>query len=127
MNILAILLLSMSQIPQADMVNQASYWESQSIESVQAAARHGDKHAQFELGGRYQRGLGVQRNLALAEKWYRRAARTTVTPNYVYSGPVGSEKHGRAVEVGHPKTDVGLPAAAIRLEAVRRLRKGWRQ
>ena len=38
------------------------------------AARHGYDKAQYELGERYERGVGVEKNHAESAKWYRMAA-----------------------------------------------------
>lgn len=52
-------------------------WPAAPLKEVQAAAERGDATAQLELGGRYERGDGVESDLKTAIKWYRRAARQT--------------------------------------------------
>ena len=121
--LLAILIMA-AQPEQAPHNDQDQYWSHQDLKPLESAARRGDKHAQFELGKRFELGTGVPTSLSEAERWYQRAARTTTNRHFVYSGPVGSEKHGRAIELGSPEIIVGLPAAAARLEALRHGRKG---
>ncbi len=49
-------------------------WERAPIETVRAAAEKGEAVAQFWLGWRYVRGLGVARSRDEAERWMRSAA-----------------------------------------------------
>ena len=51
-----------------------SRWESVSLEALKAAAERGDPGAQFWLGWRYGRGLGVPPTRDEANKWMRSAA-----------------------------------------------------
>ncbi|MXO65951.1 SEL1-like repeat protein [Altericroceibacterium endophyticum] len=99
-------------------------WCTESLADTEAAARRGDKHAQYELGRRYEEGDGVDRDLKLALRWYTRASKSSESQTYVYSGPVGSERHGRAIKVRNPAYRVGVPAAAFRADAIRRILKG---
>ena len=120
----AAILLAM-QSPSALGTNAASTsWRNDSLSDTTRGARRGDKRAQFELGRRYEYGDGVERNLRLALRWYSRAARTSSVQTYVYSGPIGSERHGRAIPVGVPTSAVGIPAAALRAHTIRQTLKG---
>lgn len=95
-------------------------WTITTLRELQKAANQGVKRAQFELGRRYEEGSGVERDRSKARKWYKKAARDSVDRNFVYSGPVGNEQHGRAIEVGQPKVRPGMPAAALRLKNLER-------
>lgn len=98
-------------------------WATASLPNLQKAADKGFKPAQFELGRRYEEGDGVARDIARARKWYKRAARDSVSRNFVYSGPVGSEQHGRVIEIGRPKVQPGILAASLRLRAISELKE----
>ena len=102
------------------LAQSGSDWANASLAEVQSAAKGGLKTAQYELGRRYEEGIGLERDTSKARKWYKKAARDTVGRNFVYSGPVGSEQHGRAIEVGRPHVQPGLPAAATRLKDMER-------
>lgn len=47
---------------------------AKAFEEWKAAADAGQAEAQFDLGVLYAQGLGVQRDLTVAERWYRKAA-----------------------------------------------------
>jgi len=47
---------------------------SRSFEEVKLAAEAGDANAQYDLGGMYEEGQGVEQNYEVALKWYRKAA-----------------------------------------------------
>ncbi|MEN7536461.1 SEL1-like repeat protein [Aurantiacibacter flavus] len=98
-------------------------WSVETLADTEAAAKRGDKIAQYELGRRYEEGDGVDRDLERALRWYTRAAKSTASETSVYSGPVGSERHGRAIGIRNPNYRVGLPAAAFRADAVRQMLK----
>jgi hypothetical protein len=91
---------------------------------LQCSAGAGDKSAQLELGIRYEEGRGVPADLRRAERLYASAARTRQIPNYVYSAPVGTEKTGRMVPIGPPRTIPGLLQARARLARLRAARGG---
>lgn len=86
-------------------------WTGHGFAEIEHLARHGDKSAQFEVGQRLRLGIGVPPDLPAAKGWYRRAERTTETRNFIYSGPVGREKHGRALPAGRAIGEIGLPQA----------------
>jgi serine/threonine protein kinase len=48
--------------------------EADGLRQLQALARAGDATAQTQLGMRYEQGLGVQQDVAVAIEWYKRAA-----------------------------------------------------
>lgn len=100
--------------------NPAPPWPTLNMTDVQAAAKRGDQEAQFELGQRYRLGSGVARDLSRARKWYARAARSTESRLFIYSGPVGSESHGRAIGTGHADIRLGLPKADACLRSLER-------
>ncbi|BAI98011.1 hypothetical protein Sj15T_24130 [Sphingobium sp. TA15] len=102
------------------LAQNGSDWTNASLAEVQSAAKGGLKTAQYELGRRYEEGIGLERDTSKARKWYKKAAGDTVDQNFVYSGPVGSEQHGRAIKVGRPHVQPGLPAAATRLKDMER-------
>ena len=41
---------------------------------LEKAAENGDANSQYQLGGLFQKGLGVNRNNSTAIMWYRKAA-----------------------------------------------------
>lgn len=90
-------------------------WSQSDLASVRHAAKQGDKAAQLELGDRYRTGRDFPPNEAKARRWYRQAARDVVQRKYVYSGPVGNEKHGRPIQVGSVLVIRGLDQAKSRL------------
>lgn len=83
-------------------------FSERNYEDLEKIARKGQKQAQLELGRRYEEGVGVERDICKAVKWYKLAAQDSVHRNLVYSGPVGSERYGRAIEVGPPTIENGL-------------------
>lgn len=78
-------------------------------------AQAGDKHAQLELGIRYEEGRGVAVDLKRAVRLYRLAASDSGGPVQVYSPPVGRNGQGRVIAVGSTARLEGLPEAAARL------------
>lgn len=103
------------------LAQNGSDWTNASLAEVQSAAKGGLKTAQYELGRRYEEGIGLERDTNKARKWYKKAARDSVSRHFVYSGPVGSEQHGRAIEIGRPRVQPGIVAASIRLRALSKL------
>ena len=99
----------------ASSAQSGSDWIGTNLVDVEKAAKSGVKQAQFELGRRYEEGIGIGRDASKARKWYKKAAQDSVDRKFVYSGPVGSEQHGRAIEVGRPHVQPGVPEAAFRL------------
>ena len=84
-------------------------WTSQAqaqtveIEDLQRKARGGDAVSQAELGRRYHMGEGVERDYALAARWYTRAAQrgqaaAQTNLGLLYTRGLGVEQdHGLAV------------------------------
>lgn len=67
------------------------------VEDLVAAAEGGDAKAQSALGDMYQRGLGVQKDVAQSADWYRKAAALGYAPaqamlGYMYYEGVGVTK-----------------------------------
>jgi len=93
------------------------------LQSLARRAQAGDKHAQLELGIRYEQGLGVGIDLARAERLYRRAATATGGTRLVCIPASG--RHGPASTVPLSGRRVeGLLEAATRLAALLRSRRG---
>lgn len=88
------------------------------LQHLARRAQAGDKHAQLELGIRYEEGEGVPVDLARAERLYRRAAKTGAASTYVYVPPVGPSGSGRVLPVRNPEAGIGLAEARIRLQAL---------
>ena len=85
-------------------------------------AQAGDKHAQLELGIRYEEGRGVRIDLERAELLYAAAARPGRQLMHIYSPPVGRERTGRVIAVNTGVPSPGLIEAADRLAALSRAR-----
>jgi len=56
-------------------LNESTDLRRRYFELTQAAARRGEISAVYELASAYERGYGVERDIGLAEQWYREAAR----------------------------------------------------
>jgi hypothetical protein len=85
-----------------------------SLQEIARRARRGDKHAQLELGIRYEEGRGVRADLDRARQYYRQAASSSGGTFYIYSPPVGRTP-GRVIPVTRPHAP-GLAEARLRLE-----------
>jgi TPR repeat protein len=101
-------------------------YKSVAISSLECAAGARDKLAQLELGIRYETGKDVIRDLDRAEHFYALAARTDREHDYTYVPPVGHQKYGRVASLGNGAVRPGLIEAAVRLERLRKIRKGSR-
>lgn len=77
------------------------------------AAYANDRHAQMELGRRFEEGEGVPLDLERAERLYTRAGRTTGGPIWIYVPGVGDNPGG--VQRFETPYDYGLPEARVRL------------
>ncbi|MGE6694802.1 MULTISPECIES: tetratricopeptide repeat protein [Sphingobium] len=102
-------------VASSDMTQTLPDWSIKNRGDLEKAAREGKKTAQLELGRRYEKGIGVTKDTCKALKWYKKAAEDSIDRNFVYSGPVGSERHGRAIEVGMPQFQPGLLEAKNKL------------
>jgi hypothetical protein len=85
------------------------------LQSLAERARGGDKHAQLELGRRYEEGRGVRADRGRALKLYRKAAADRGGTQLIYIP--SSRPGGRAmtVPVSSGPRSAGLPEAAARL------------
>lgn len=94
-------------------------WAGVPIAEVERAAKRGDKTASFELGERYEHGIGgALCDASQALRWYRKAARDDGGRRLAYSSPVGEERYGRLMPVGADAGSPGLPRAGERLAAL---------
>lgn len=78
-------------------------------------ARSGDKHAQFDLGVRFETGDGVEKNRAQAIALYRQAASSSGGILWVWSPAVGNVP-GRTIPINQGPVVPGLPEARKRLQ-----------
>src|SRR5690606_7329583 len=87
-------------------------------------ADSGDQVSQYLLGFAYEHGIGVERNVEQALRYYKRAAAPRANRTYVYSPAVGHESHGRVIPV---TTGPNLPGLGAAQKAVERLERGGGQ
>jgi hypothetical protein len=88
------------------------------LRNLAARAQSGDKHAQLELGIRFEEGRGVPRDLAKAERLYRLAATDSGGTMWIYSPPVKEGASGRVIPVERGPLQPGLEEASRRLAAL---------
>lgn len=86
------------------------------IQTLAQRAQSRDKHAQLELGIRYEEGKGVPPDVKQARRLYRMAAATTGGTIYVYQPPVKKGGRGGVVSVNLGPVVRGLEAAMVRLK-----------
>jgi hypothetical protein len=86
------------------------------LQGLAMRAQAGDKHAQLELGVRYEEGRGVPIDLRRAERLYLMAASDSGGTTYVYSPPVGRNGRGQVIPVDTGPRQHGLPEARVRLD-----------
>lgn len=84
------------------------------LQDLARLAQAGDKHAQLELGIRYEEGRGLPVDLRRAERLYQMAARSGGGATLVYSPRVGSHPGG-VVEASREPQTPGLAEAEARL------------
>lgn len=89
------------------------------IQSLAQRARYGDKHAQLELGRRFELGQDVPPDPQRAIRFYRLAASATGGTLWVYSPPVG-QSAGRVIPINMGPRVSGLPEAAANLRRLQR-------
>ena len=87
------------------------------LKSLARRAQAGDKHAQLELGIRFEEGNGVERDLKRAKGLYRAAATDSGGTIWVYSPPVGNSP-GRTIPINKGPKQLGLAKAKERLEGL---------
>lgn len=88
------------------------------LQALALSARGGDKHAQLELGIRYEEGRGVPRDLGRAQRLYGAAARDEGGSTHVYV-PAAAGVPARVMQVDLGPRRAGLPAAKQRLRRLR--------
>lgn len=88
------------------------------LQLVTSRARAEDKHAQLELGIRFEEGRGVPVDVGRARRLYRQAASDSGGTVWVYSPPVGNGTKGRVMPVETGRRQAGLREAKRRLEAL---------
>ena len=94
-------------------------WPGVPVAQVRHSAKRGVKAASLELGMRYERGTnGVPCDAHQALRWYRAAAHDDGGQRLAYSPPVGRERYGRLMPIGHDSVSPGLPMAGERLAAL---------
>lgn len=93
------------------------------VQSLARRARGGDKHAQLELGIRYEEGRGLPLDLGRAVALFRRAGSPGPRVGWTYSPPVGAASEGRVVQLDRGHGAPGLPAAKERLARLRERQK----
>jgi TPR repeat protein len=94
-------------------------------EPLRALARRaaaGDKHAQLDLGIRFETGDGVPIDLRRAERLYRLAAATSGDVRDVYYSSVLMKTPGKVLRT-YQAPRFGLPEAQARLDALRERRR----
>lgn len=96
------------------------------LQALASRARAGNKHAQLELGIRYEEGEGVPVDLERARALYRGAASDTGGTIWVYSPPVGNAP-GRVIPLDGGPKEFGLREAQWRLKRLKEARWGERK
>lgn len=94
------------------------------IQQLANRARAGDKHAQLELGIRFEEGRGVERDIAKARDMYRLAASDSGGPEWVYVPPTIKGQRGKVVRVDRGPRLQGLDEARWRLEGLEEMDSG---
>ncbi|MBB4154125.1 TPR repeat protein [Sphingomonas jinjuensis] len=85
-------------------------WNRVSLIIVEQEARRGNKDAQYELGRRYEEGLGVGRDISAAIQLYRSASKRQRQVDVHVAG-FGAHPAGRVATVQEAKVDVSKKAA----------------
>ena len=88
------------------------------LQELARRAQAGDKHAQLDLGIRYEEGRGVPVDLERAKKLYRAAATESGGTIQIYTPPVGENGQGRVVSHNRGPIQPGLPEADRRLQSL---------
>lgn len=99
------------------LTNTPAYLERLPLVSLARRAQAGDKHAQFELGRRFEEGRDVQQDYKLARKLYRLAANDTHGTRIAFVRGVGGMADSVQAVPGGPITP-GLKEARERLAAL---------
>lgn len=85
------------------------------LQDLARRARAGDKHAQLELGIRFEEGRGVRRDLDQARRSYREASRSAGGTRLAYIPANGRNSRSMTVPISSGRLTRGLPEAAQRL------------
>jgi hypothetical protein len=88
------------------------------LQQLARQAQAGDKHAQLELGIRYEEGRGVPVDPKRAGRLYRLAASDRGGDIHVFSPPVGSNSSATILSIQRPQ-QLGLLEAKVRLERLK--------
>lgn len=96
------------------------------LQDLARSARSGDKHAQLELGIRYEEGRGVAVDLTRAERLYRSAALQAGGVRIAHLPAVGRNGGSAAVPISAGRVVPGLAEAEARLAALQARRGSGR-
>jgi hypothetical protein len=89
------------------------------LQELARRARAGDKHAQLDLGIRYEEGRGIEPDLAIAKRLYRAAASPRRERSLIYFPPPRPGAAGRVLPVRSGVSEPGLAEAAQRLAGLK--------
>lgn len=89
--------------------------EALDLKRLARMAQMGDKHAQLELGIRFEEGIGLPIDFERARKLYVRAASEGGGTLWVYSPPIGNGTSGRVIPIDRGPRIAGLTEARDRL------------
>lgn len=89
------------------------------LQELARRARAGDKHAQLELGTRYEEGRGLPIDLRRAEELYAAAARDTSGTRLAYVPASGRNGRPMTLPISSGTQIAGLPIAQERLDRLR--------
>ena len=103
--------------PRPDVLVKLVALDEMELGRLAQRANTGDKHAQLELGIRFEEGRGVERDLKKARKLYGKAASDSGGTIWVYSPPVGNSP-GRVIPLNTGPKFNGLTEAKKRLIAL---------
>jgi hypothetical protein len=84
------------------------------VQRLAAGAQAGDKHAQLELGERFEAGQGVPADRSRAIRLYRMAASDSGGTLWVYSPSPGGGAPARVIAIDRGLEKSGLPEARDR-------------
>jgi len=90
-------------------------WVQKSSMEILSAAKNGNADAQYEIGRRYDLGLGFPKRKDKAISWYMKAANIKSKSQYLYFSPMGQNPSGRMTEVTPAGRSRSNPLARKRL------------
>ncbi|MBP8672245.1 MAG: SEL1-like repeat protein [Sphingobium sp.] len=88
------------------------------LQSLASRARAGDKHAQLELGSRFEEGRGVPVDRGRAKALYRQAASDSGGTMWIYMPSPGNGAKGRVVPMDRGPKRPGLDEAKKQLKTL---------